>query len=583
VPKFTVPSLDAISNNPIAAMGMDFAAEIVGDVTQTLLNQALGKLTKGLSGVEGAVGSFFTTLALAATAGVEFAMELARGNARLILKKIKEKDDAIAILKEDITALNNALEMLLNSDPYFDKYVAELIIAYGLIDNSNKQLKSVVSTLKAAHFYNDKQYARALSNLIKANEKILPDKSADISAIRSGKLEDTVAGGNAKKAAAAALTIPGIVANITKHFIVYSKVTYELNGLIFAFNNALDSFITSYSRNDNIDKATIDHITGGTTQLDSLLGQMNVLLFPTPEVGSSPVYVAKIMGAASLWGVQLTTVVEWLKVEPGKASKQLDLTGESVNRYKAARAILMSQGNLTFGTYTLTVNESQENVIATAKDVVLIATAANTVVSTQKLSKDVKAKVRQLNDLFSASKSLDTRIKNAVTPFVNTPNNLIQGMDKVVGDLSSLAKSLGLDRAANLMASANITGLLAMTAETATFIGAAVLGFRTILKALEGNPNATDQDKTKLTESADQASREKATKSIEASRSSSDTSATYAKDRKTRAQKISKQTTEATKIATKYEVEGATETVQSELTAIADDFQNVTHNKGAFL
>ncbi|NBO56274.1 MAG: hypothetical protein EBU84_17155, partial [Actinobacteria bacterium] len=192
IPKFALPSLSKIASNPIINMGVDMASNLVQSAVQGLIQSALKKGASFVGKFDSAVSGFFSTLALVSTAGVEVAMALARGNAQLIVDKIKAKDAVIVKLQEEVVALNNAVDILLNTTPFFSAYLKKLYLAYALVDKSNKNLKSVSATLKAAKYYNQSLYSRAVGDLESAVELILPDKTANTSSIRSGKLNDVI-------------------------------------------------------------------------------------------------------------------------------------------------------------------------------------------------------------------------------------------------------------------------------------------------------------------------------------------------------------------------------------------------------
>lgn len=576
-------SADTIASNPLVNMGVDLATEIVGSVAQELVRVAANKLTQVVTTAAGGTDAFYSSMALAVTAQVEVMMELARGNARLIVRKTQEKEEVIEELQGEVTALNNAIQIILNSRPFFSEYQRQLIQAFTKIDSGNTKLKSVTSTLKAVKFYNDREFERAFTLLEEARDLILPDRSAKVDEIRSGNiLEGTLGGMNAQKALAAALSIPGITANIARLMVRYSNLTFSINGLIFLYLNALNEFISAFKRNETLDKLMINFLETATDQLDPLLGDMAAMLFPADGRDTQITYPAQVTAAATKWGVQLVPIIEWLRISPNKAQKQLNLTGESVRRYNLSVARIEALSDRRVGLATLKVEQGAEDLIETVKAVTNVLITANTVVATQRVPRDVVLEVKQLKNLLDASRGVCFDLRSALTPFINTPNNLIAGANGVIANLSKLASDLGLDRVAELMAIGDVASLMTISAETATFAGAAVGGLNAIIKKLNDTPTATDQDKQKVELVRDEYNRIHAAKKVESLRGVNKSTSTYLQERTARFKRLRKQAKEATVIATKYEVEAVANDI-SKLDEIADTLAQITGNKFGFL
>lgn len=525
------PSFDQIKSNPIINMGIDSANQAVTTITQQLIqtgakrldatvNKALGiPVRKTLQDV---TDGYFMAVALASTAKVEVLMELARANARLLITTLKQKNQVIADIRKDIVALHNAVMILMNSQPFFTDYYNKLVQAYQDILQADKDLKSVVSVLGSIHRYRADLYAQSLVLLESARDLILPDRTAQVNEINSGNfLQNVFLRKTNKDALAAALTIPAITARIGENFLKYVGLTAAANELVSLFESALSDFINQYKRNDNIDQTTINHINAGIKQIDSLLGDMNVVLFPTDGREKKPAYPGQVSTSATGWGMRLTTVIEWLKIQPGKASAELDITGESIRRYNQAIQSLLAMGNRKKGLAILTVNQAREDVKDTVVHAGKILLMANTLVVTQNSSADVQAKFMQLDDYFSLALGLDNDIIGAVQPFVDTPFELLNGADKIVGQLFKITQDLGLDRAADLLQKCDIKNFWAMNASTATYAGAAVVGVGSILGVLKSSPDTTDAQTQKLQAVSDDFNRQNQVKQVEATRSAS--------------------------------------------------------------
>jgi len=563
-----------LGNNPVISTGADIINSVVGPLSQSLANRAIKTATGALQPLQTAADAYFTTLSLVSTASVEIAMELARANARLIVSKIQAKEAVITQLNAEATALYNAIAVILNSQPYFTAYLQKLLQAYALMTTADQDLKSVVAALKTKKpYYNNTLFDQAMALLNQAETLILPDPTANTSQIRSGNLltgNNSVA--HAKDAQAAAMAITGISAQIAKLMVQYASLTLEINGLISLFLSALTSFISTYQRNSNVDQATVNHITSGTNQLDSLLASMKPLLFPTTAVKGDPLYPTKVTSNATAWGLRLATIIQWLQVNPGTASQNLNITGESVRRYNQAVALLQGYGNRTVGSATLLVSASQEDFFNTGTQVAQILYDANTVLASAKDPRNVRAEMRKFLDLLQAAHSLDQDIVSALTPFIHTPNNLIAGADKVIQDLASTARKLGFDRVADLIGKGDVANLFSANATTATYVGAALSGVRGIITKINASPNATDQDKAKLAQVDNDLSAQNAVKQVEATRSATDTTDTFVAKKNAQVASTNQDGQAAIQIASKYDsTEAASQSQVDQLSGIYND------------
>jgi hypothetical protein len=573
----------SLANNPIIASSVDSINKVVTTTTQGLAAGLTRTITGALKPLQSASDAYFTTLALVSTASVEIAMELARGNASLIVSRIAQKETIITQLKTEATALYNAVSTILQSQPFLTPYVAQLLAAYNDIVTADQDLKSVVAALEtSAPYYNDTLFNAALSLLTTAQALILPGSVSDTSQVRTGTpntANNTPTG--PKQAVATALVIPGISEQIAKLMVQYAVITEEINLLISLYLVALSSFISTYKRNPNVDLATINHINSATSQLDSLLASMKVYLFPTDAQKANPLFPVQLTSNATTWGLKLAAIIQWLKVNPGAASQSLNVTGQSVTLYNKSIANLNAQGNITYNTATLLVTAAQENVLNTGEQVARFLFDANTVLATRQNPRNVLAEMQQFLDLMSASHELDQNIISYLTPFINTPNELIAGAKSVVSNLSGAAKSLGFDRVGDLIAKGDISNLFATNAATATYVGAALVGVRGIISTVSSNPNATDQDMAKLNAVSTDLSSQNAVKQVDASRSATDTTATYAAQTSAQTAATNQDGNSAIQVAQKYTPSASSSTPSS--VSLNSIFKNITGNSFGLL
>jgi hypothetical protein len=526
-----------VAQNPIAQAGGDTVNQAVTQVSQQLIVTGASKLNAAVNKAVGipliqtatdVTNGFFMLQGLASTASIEVLMQLARSNATLIVQQCAAKTAIIKTLKADAISIYNALVILLNSEPFFDTYYTQLVGAYNDIKTADVQLKNIASILQIKNLYNHPAYQRAITTLQAAEALILPSPNASISEISLGtSLLATIKRKTNIDALAAAMNIPILTARFAENYLTYVSLTVEINLLITLFLSALGDFINTYKQNANINQATINHINSATAQLDSLLNDMSVMLFPTDGRQTKFTYPGQVTTAGTGWGIRLATTIQYLMVEPGYASQSLSQTGESLIRYNAALVKIKAQGNIKQGLATLVVTQSQEDIANTSQIIGKILLAANAVVATQTAPASIRNQFQQLQDLLTCAASLDGIITNALTPFINTPFNLLNGAGAVVSQMVKVANELGMDRAAGLLTKCDIKGFYAMNAQTATYAGAAAAGVAAVIGAAAANPNTTDSQLASLQTVHDDINRQAANQTVEAQRSSSTTASVY--------------------------------------------------------
>ena len=335
-----------IETNPIAQMGIDTANQMATTLVQKLVTDAFTKVN--VSPIQNAVQNFFQAWASVSTLESEVAMELARNTANNINNLLTQKAKIVGEIQNELTALHNACIIILNSTPFFDAYLKDLVSAYQILVGAETKFKNVVKVLQQSQRYRNREFDSAVADLGRAQTLILPDRNADVSSIRGVQdlISSTIGRQTNQQARAAAVSIPGISLKIGQKVIEYTRVTTDINLLLNTYADALDGFIASFQRNGNIDQVTIDHINAGITQLADLINGMNSTLFPnlqiTPAFDPTQItYGPKLSAEATGWGIKLQAIIEWMKLNPGKGSQTLDVTSNSVAQYINSKNLLV--------------------------------------------------------------------------------------------------------------------------------------------------------------------------------------------------------------------------------------------------
>lgn len=492
--------LSTLGTNPIINATTDAVNQQVTTLAQGLVSSVIKKAD--LSPIQNATTQFFTMWANVSSFGVEVAMVLARNTASNIVKAIKEKDAIATKLDAEILALYNTCAILLSGQPFYNQYLKNLLKAYVLIGDADKKFKTVSSTLQNKSIYSALVFKDGLSKLQQAQNLLIPPDSAkSVSTVRSLDDFTTVLANtqNAQAVYAAATAISSMTSRIAALTVEYEAAALKVNNLITTFKGCLTGYISSYQASSGINKATVDHINAGTSQLDNLLADMNAILTQNTMDPTDFTYKAKLTSYGLKWGVQVAAIVEWMKANPAAGAVLLNQTTSSVTAYKKALAALdgIKPVKFTGGQYDATggIENSVPNLSSPMSTLLLYA---NTIVVTHQSKADFSKRCQAMRSYTATSKSVDTRIVAALGPFIGTQTTLTGQVSETLGQLTAFANKNGLDRAAGLLISGDVSGLLALTPLDATYSAAAVSGLTNILSVMYANPATTAQQVSQI-------------------------------------------------------------------------------------
>jgi hypothetical protein len=146
----------------------------------------------------------------------------------------------------------------------------------------------------------------------------------------------------------------------------------------------------------------------------------------------------------------------------------------------------------------------------------------NTLIVTRQSKSDITASFRSARGLFSASQQHSARLRAALRPFIATQTTLPGPARQALSQATALANKYGLDRVAGLLSKGRTRELFQVTAETATYAGAAEAGLNKILALVQAHPSSTTAQVKKLDNLRDTVGREKQAQELEALRSYSE-------------------------------------------------------------
>lgn len=506
-------TLDQLKQNPILNTAIDTANQTVTTIAQQSVRNAITKIN--LTPIQNATQQFFTLFASVTSFGTEVAMALARNTGNNLKSALAQKDAISTQLDTEITALYNACAILLNGQPFFDQYLKAVVQAYNLIALSDIDLKNVAAKLAPntlpAPFYQTRKFNFNITRLTQARDLILPDRGADVSNIRATGtfISQTLNRQSNKQVLAAGLAIPGISLQIAKLGLQYEVASVNVNAYLNTYLNALNDYISGYKQSNSVNQATIDHITAGTSQLDNMLAQMNTLLSQNSGTSTDVAFRAKLSSYGTVWGVGLTGIIEWLKLNPGAGSALLSQTSASVLAYTKSHDQIIALGNQPFAGGAVIVSSGEEDAFAgLMRPIAKFLTTANTIVATANSRSDVRAQANLVHNYLRTARALDAKILASIQPFLNTKTTISGDVGKGLNQLVGFANKTGLDRIAGLLTNGNVKELFAATPDNSTYAGAAVVGINSIITNLQALPNSTTQQVSKMETLRDQVQRE---------------------------------------------------------------------------
>ena len=484
----------SLAGNPILAAAGDTANQAITTIAQKVVQTAISKVN--LTPIQNASQQFFTMFAQVATFGQEVAMELARNTGHNIVTAMAQKDAVSVQLETELTALGNACLILLNGSPFFNQYLQNVIKAYALIATGRQPTKkrggNPQEHLSAVQYsylqQRPQQPEHGQRSVATAEQRRHQQHPLDWKSYFLNPQTAVECSSHGR-----CPFDPRITLNVGKLILQYEVLTINVNAYINTYVNALSDYISGYPASASIYQATIDHLTAGTSQLDALLGQMGPILTNIAKNQTDTKSKVQLSSYGTLWGVSLTAIIAWLKLNPGAGAIQLDKTASSGQAYNKSVATITAIGNRAYpgGTVFITAGEEDPITGFVRPSAKFMATANLIVVSSTNTRASVSQQVNNLKHYLEAARGVDAQIVQALQPFLNTKSTIGGSVGKALGQLIGFANKAGLDRIAGLLTNGNVKDLLSSTPATTTYNGAAVVGINSILTALNSSPNAT--------------------------------------------------------------------------------------------
>ena len=182
-------------------------------------------------------------------------------------------------------------------------------------------------------------------------------------------------------------------------------------------------------------------------------------------------------------------------IETDGALGEFQLNQNLINVYRQSVISLKKLNNAGSAGATLIATEGEENVLLFSGQVLTFLTqAASSIVTSSEARKATMSVGRSLIARCDLAIQRDKLEQQILRTFINTPIPLEDTLNQLLASLKSLLAGLGLDKAADALASGDYAKLFGMNAKNATYIGAAVEAIAFLKSCFDD-----DQTKAKLT------------------------------------------------------------------------------------
>jgi hypothetical protein len=516
----------SFAGNPVIKAIGDTAIQMATTTLQSMVRDVFKH--NNLNPIQDATQALFQGLATIATIDSELAMELTRNTARNLTVVLQRKQALSDGMKQDMVKIHNACVIILNSTPFIDQYVKDLLAAYSILEQAERSFESVYQGLDSDTnpVFKTNTFNTGVSRLESAQALILPDRGNVTSDAITffDFLDQTQNRATNKQAIAAAQAIPNLSQALVSKSLGYVAAVYEANSLINVYLNAVDEYIKAFKKNKNLYQASKDHVSIGQQKLQSLIVNMESVLQPSQQLNpqynpaQQLTYGPKVMASATAWGITLQAIIEWMKLNPGVGAAQIDKTSRSVEAYTESVALIEQMGNISYVGGVYLCSNGKEEPLQIVPKIARLIRKVNLVIATSTTRDQLATEFRIVTNYLNASTQNTNRLIGALNIFTSTKPNLPTAAKKALDEVLDFANKYKLDRLAGLINNGDIEKIFASTPDTATYSGAAVVGMNNVIEQVSSSSTATDQNLQKLTNARDVQSRTQKTEEIESNR-----------------------------------------------------------------
>lgn len=417
--------------------------------------------------------------------------------ARNIINQIESKESRIDKLKDLLTQLYNIMLTARNGDPIYDEYLAQLKAALAELISARANVQLVKSTLQSSNIYLSQRYDTAKSQVSSALSKVRPTNTNPLispflqdggEVSTDGTLGGAVAGAaeaatrpyaqagaflldtagvpNSKEQFENLMQIPAITGEIINTMRDYAGTVSSINGMLSAFYVGIAGLETAFY--DSLSKYAQEHLQRILNDMDSVQRSMGAVLnvrSPNPT---------KVMTKAFEWTIKLSQTLSLMKILPSAALSKANIAAGEIGMYENTIALLKKLDNVSADGATLFAEDAKENVGLLEQQLLPLLLRANAQMVTLTIQDSVLALNKTLITRMAITKNRDTQIKTILQAFVDYPLAYETELAKAIEGANAILKKAGLNRAADLLATGDLSAFFEMNAKTASYVGAAL-------------------------------------------------------------------------------------------------------------
>lgn len=470
-----------LQNSPLAQLGEDFIAEQVNKVGGQILENAqniIGNQIEQIkSETEKAINLAFSSITAAITAQNNIVMFFIQQVGQQILDRLEEKEAVRVEMQESLRQLYNALSQLVAGDPFFNEYLQRLRRALQLMFAAQNEVIQLRNTYVVTDIFRLRQYDDALELLRQAEALLEPEENSTDKPFTDSGLFANVGIPSQAQQLTLLLSIPKLAKEVILATKGYFELTAQINGLLVAFTEALDT-ITEVS-SDKLKNYTVGLLDSVSSRLGSLNqvmaqelnGSSTAFLVPTPGFRPRPVAVS---GSALGWLIELKTIIGQLELIPKDSLRDLNLDQNARNQYSDAVEKILSLTDRRRGDALLRVNEGQEQIGLVESQITQFCLAALGAIVSGSVASNILPLGRSVISYLDLSRENDLEIRSAVTPFVTAQLPFFDTINRIGGGIFDMLDRMGLDKAADLLRGGQFTDFFNLTTRTATYAGYAL-------------------------------------------------------------------------------------------------------------
>lgn len=569
-------SSQTISLSPLQSLGKDFLAEQISKNGKQIIDNATGALKKEAEKIakfdirktiEEAQKQVYNTIAAAITADSDLSIIFLQRVAQNAVNALNEKKRILLQLKEKVTALHNALRIMVTGQPFFNPYLEKLRQGLLKIRSAQTKVDSVKNTYQATKRFLPGRFNEAKADLEAAYKLISPENQQPNTTIAAGELLQNVGIPTSSEQLSALIAVPQLAQEVAFAASGYFIATLKANALLLAFTTGYDAFKKSSSK--LLDNYSIDMLQSLSDKISSLAGRMatdlngNATSFNSTDYAKAPIagnitavtteYITVSSGTLSQqvflkplsfpkvspgdnvrlgqslatyrpdsikvstqslgWLIELRAIIDYMLLIPGSTLNNIQVSANAVDAYNTAASAIKKKGNRVRGDAILTATEGREELGQLESQLQTLILTSVRAITNPTIAAGSTALARTILTRLDLSLEQDGEITKILQSFITAPVSLKSTLPSVASGIRTALKNAGMDRAADLLDNGSFEEFFNLNSKTATYAGAALVGIAVLKQCLK-----TTEDQEKLTQAERTIQREVKAKELLAQR-----------------------------------------------------------------